>query len=127
MVKKIKPHQSLIVLSDYPRLDKNPLRINKSYIKDRSKRNHYDVLYPKDQAIIDTLNLYPNCHYLDITKDKTFADAPFYKDTIMYYDGGHLNVYGEKVYFNNTGHEVMNLIDSIWNNPLELEEVLIHK
>ena len=114
LVKKIRPDQSLIVLANYPILGKHPLRHNRAFIKDHTKRNEYEEEYPVTQSILDIIKSHPNCYYLDLSKTKTFADIPFYNDTLMYSDKHHLNSFGQKVYFKNTGHEVMNFIDSIY-------------
>ena len=113
-VNKLKPDQTLIFLSDYPELDKNPIRINKSYIKDLTLDQHYEIKNLDAKKIIRIITSHPNCYYLDLSQEKTFADAPFYKDTLMYYDQNHISQYGQKIYFDNTNEEAWVLLDSIF-------------
>lgn len=35
-----------------------------------------------------------NVYFYHLSQSKVFKNVPFYKDTLMYYNSSHLNVYG---------------------------------
>lgn len=63
------------------------------------------------------LNSHPNAHFLDLTNTEgyknTFKDAPYYNDTVMYYDENHINQYGIIAYARETEKDFMHKLDSI--------------
>mgnify|MGYP003623817422 CR=1 FL=1 len=54
-----------------------------------------------------------NFHYLDLSDSKAFDNAPYYNDTLMYYDVDHLNIYGSKVYAKFSGDKLGRLIEEL--------------
>lgn len=114
MIRNLKTDQSFILFADFPRIDKNPIKINKGIIRDPSKDNFYKVEFPKvSMQIIKLIKSTPNCYYLDLTNSKAFVNVPFYNDTVMYYDEAHLNMYGAKVYAEDTEDKFVNLLNNI--------------
>lgn len=93
-VKGINGKKKVFVLSDYPLINKNPLRMNRDYIK-QNNRDNYEITF---RSIPDTIrkicNKYPWVKVIDIQYDRANIDYPFYRDTLMYYDDAHLNEYG---------------------------------
>jgi len=113
-ISNLKPNQSLIILSDYPSVSKNPVRENKSIVKNQKRNQNYDIGFRQiSPKILEIIKSKPNCYYLNLAKNKVFDDAPFYRDTLMYYDRGHLNAYGTKVYVENTGEEFMRTLNTL--------------
>ena len=113
LLKHLKPRQYFILLSDFPTLDKNPAKINRDIIKNRTKDQSYKINFAVSEDIINLVESYPNTYYLDLSKSKAFENAPFYNDTLMYYDQGHLNIFGSKIYAKETGYRFMNVLNEI--------------
>ncbi|MEN5058411.1 acyltransferase family protein [Sphingobacterium kitahiroshimense] len=91
--------QRLIVLEDYPGVDKNPVRINKSIVRRAAIKQQYKVVQTKiSPQIRQIIAADSRATYLDLTDNKIFEDVPFYRDSLLYYDKSHLNEYGAKVY-----------------------------
>ncbi|MDM1355963.1 acyltransferase family protein [Myroides marinus] len=87
----------VVLLNDFPVLDKNPIRIEKSSIKSRGIHD-YKVTYnhvSKEMKRLRENNEYFD--YIDINYEDYKLTLPFENDTIMYYDSDHLNVYGSEV------------------------------
>lgn len=100
----LREDQYVILLADFPTLDKNPIRVNRGILKSESKKRDYTLNYDKPpKEIIEYINSHSNFRYLDISKSKAFDNAPYYKDTIMYYDDGHLNELGSLAYADHSG------------------------
>lgn len=114
LINNLKPNQHFILVSDFPAIDKNPIRVNRGIVKNKSRNNDYKVQYPNHPTqIINLVESSQNCHYLDLSNSKIFKDIPFYKDTVMYYDRGHLNIYGTKVYAQDTEKKFMKLFSNL--------------
>lgn len=110
-VKHLKDDQKVIFLQDFPSVDKNPVRINRSILKNKELKHIFSINRTEiHKDILDGIENNPNCMYLKLGDSEVFDDAPFYKDTLMYYDKGHLNVYGARVYANATEESFMNAI-----------------
>lgn len=106
--------QNLIIISDFPVLDKNPIRLNRGIIKDKSKKSNITItLAPIPADIIQLSKKYPNLHILDISDSFAFKTVPYFNDTIMYYDRSHLNTYGLAKYAQYSGEKFIALLDSI--------------
>lgn len=112
MFKNLKKHQKVLVLSDYPSVDKNPVRLNKSFIKDKANPQGYQITYKEtDPKIMELIDSNPNIRYIDFSKfTDFFYDAPFYNDTLIYYDKSHLNHFGSVKYAKYSGSEFMKIL-----------------
>ena len=89
-------NQKLVLISGFPTLDKNPLRINNYFVK---QSNYEFTLKPRlenEQIIRRIMKGKDNVYFYDIAKSKIFNTAPYVNDTIAYYDSGHLNTYGSE-------------------------------
>jgi peptidoglycan/LPS O-acetylase OafA/YrhL len=114
IAKNLKPGQQLLLITPFPILDKNPLQVNRSIIKDYDKKQDYVKMYrSKDQDSTWLATKYSNVHFLNLSRDKVFKTAPFYNDTIMYYDKNHINIYGSVLLAKSSEAQFMRLIDSI--------------
>ncbi|NDV69020.1 acyltransferase family protein [Dysgonomonas sp. 25] len=110
----INNNQHIILLADFPTLDRNPIRVNRGVLRNSEKNAKFEIKYDKPpKELLDYMNKYPNFHFLDISDSPAFKDSPYYQDTIMYYDAGHLNIYGSLTYAKYSGHQLSELIDSI--------------
>lgn len=102
-IESLEDSKKLVILADYPTLDKNPVRINRGYL--RSNDHKYKLIYTSlENSILKITSQKSNVKYIDFSKnDKLFKDAPFFNDTLMYYDHTHLNEYGAEKYYQFTG------------------------
>ncbi|MGV6945056.1 acyltransferase family protein [Sphingobacterium kyonggiense] len=92
---KLNTNQRVLVLADFPVIDKNPVKLNKGIVKDLNRKQKYIITKNKiDSELYEIFNNANNVKYVDMSNSKVFMDIPFYNDTLMYYDRGHLNIYG---------------------------------
>ena len=113
LIAKLRTNQHLILISDYPKLDENPVRKYRSVVKKtgfRLEKIKFPIMPYGVQEIIDKN---PNVHYLDIKNKQFFKNAPYYNDTLMYYDEGHLNHFGSVQYAKFEGNKTAELINKI--------------
>ncbi|GEN72341.1 acyltransferase family protein [Chryseobacterium lathyri] len=104
--------QTVIVLPDYPTPDNNPIRINRDFIKNPDSNYKYKIGYKRLPARIKkVLERYKNVHVINIDFRSKLKDIPFNRDTLMYYDKGHLNLYGTEVVSKEFDEEFMNGIN----------------
>ncbi|WP_448636326.1 SGNH hydrolase domain-containing protein [Pedobacter panaciterrae] len=114
LIDGLKSNQSLIVLSDYPSVNKNPVRENRGVVKNPNRNQNYEISFKTmSPQILKIINANSNCYYLNLGKSRVFENAPFYRDTLMYYDKGHLNAYGSRVYAENTENEFMETLNTL--------------
>lgn len=111
LINNLKNSQKLLVLEDFPTLDKNPVRFNRAIVKDEEIEQVYKLNYnPLNNEIEDLLNSTNKTKYLKLSSSKVFENAPFFQDSLMYYDQGHLNEYGSKVFALDTKNQFLNAI-----------------
>ena len=91
----MKQNKKLLIINSFPTLeDVNILKINKGYINKIGKleKNTSDSLsFLKIRQLASESK---NVLVYDLSKSQLFKNAPFYKDTLIYYDSNHLNHYG---------------------------------
>lgn len=114
LIENLRSNQKFILISDFPSIDKHPIRVNRGIVKNKLRNNNYKIQYAYPPTrIIDFMKSRSNCYYLDLSHSKAFNDIPFYNDTVIYYDKGHLNLYGSKIYAKETEKEFMKLFRKI--------------
>lgn len=94
-IKDLDKSKKVIILSDYPTFNTNPIRKTRSIVLE----NNYNF---ELQAKIKTLPDYvqevikdnDNVYLLNIDYAPFIDKLPYISDTIAYYDEGHLNAYG---------------------------------
>lgn len=91
---KIKPHQKLILVSTFPTVDKNPIKLNNGF----KKVNSYHFIKTNNEKnrmlLYEVTKRYPNVFVYDVAKSNIFDNAPYINDTVAYFDGLHLNHFG---------------------------------
>ena len=94
--KSLRPNQKLIILANFPSLDKNPLKVNRGIVKVSNADNDYNLKVKKfPSEMRDIANRYPNIFLMDDVDFSLYrSELPFYNDTVMYYDEHHLNIHG---------------------------------
>lgn len=94
MADTLKPDQKLIVFGTFPSVDRDPVKINRDFVKKTSKK--FKVIFREDNkaALKKLAATNKNVYFYDLSKSKVFKNAPFYKDTLMYYNRTHINDYG---------------------------------
>ena len=109
---ELKFNQKVLVISDYPSLEVNPVRINRSYLKNPDR--NYSFKKKQDKIAPELLELINSNDKVRLVRLETqidfFRDAPFYNDTLIYYDSNHINYIGSLKYEKATGEEFMNYL-----------------
>lgn len=90
----LKPDQKLIVFSTFPSVDLDPVKINRDYIKRTSRTFKVKIREDNRAALKKLAAAHKNVYFYDLSKSKVFKNAPFYRDTLMYYNRTHINDYG---------------------------------
>jgi len=92
---EIRDDQILVVLSDFPVLDKHPLKMNRSIIRnDLRSINFKPVVNDIPDYVKKVVAKNSNVVIMSFEYDDFIEDIPFFNDTIMYYDKDHFNLYG---------------------------------
>ncbi|MCS4305687.1 acyltransferase family protein [Chryseobacterium sp. BIGb0232] len=94
IARNLKHDQKLVVFETYPTVDRDPIKINRDYIKRTSRKFVVTINKENRSALQKLAASHHNIYFYDLSKSKVFETAPFYKDTLMYYNRSHLNVYG---------------------------------
>lgn len=63
--------------------------------------------------IISLIDDEPKAHLYNINNKDFFKDAPFYNDTLMYYDESHINFYGSEKLALYEGEELSKLLKKL--------------
>lgn len=92
--KSLRPTQKLVLLKTFPIYKENPLRISYSVRKTKD----YSFTKVDDRCsreFVDRMDSsYSNVVAYDLAKSNIFSTPIYYKDTVAYYDGSHINTYG---------------------------------
>lgn len=92
---QIEDDQILVILGDFPVLNKNPLKINRGIVKNNNRPFRAEAVINDVPDFVKRIaKKNKNVVIMTFNYDKLIDDIPFYNDTIMYYDEGHLNLYG---------------------------------
>jgi peptidoglycan/LPS O-acetylase OafA/YrhL len=114
--KKIRPNQSLVILTDYPALHQDPVRKYMSLVKPIDIKNEELLMPSIDIVTMRAIAKNKNFYLLDITDEKFFRSAPYFNDTLMYIDASHINIYGSKKLANFQGKKVADFLMRLKNN-----------
>lgn len=102
---KNNPDKKIIFIAPFPRLNKNPIRINRGYKMDRNKDNHYNVFYQEiPESVKKIIDNNSNAYMISIDFHK-LKGLPFRNGITMYYDEDHMNEYGTTILANEFGDE----------------------
>ena len=114
LLKEMRPDQSLILLSDFATLDSNPVRTYRSFRKPDDFSPPVLKKPVKSRAIDELLKGNGSSfHYFDLYAAEFYKTAPYYKDTLMYYDTGHLNFYGAESLADFKGEQFAKLVKTL--------------
>lgn len=94
VAQSLKPNQKLVVFNTFPAVDRDPVKINRDYLKKTSKKFKIIDNPINRNALKKFAATYKNVYFYDLSKSKVFKNAPFYKDTLIYYNRSHINYYG---------------------------------
>ena len=110
---KNNPDKKFIFIAPFPRLNKNPIRINRGYKMDENKDNHYNVSYQEiPESVKKIIDNNSNAYMISIDFHK-LEGLPFRKGITMYYDEDHMNEYGTTILANEFGDEFYKELKSI--------------
>ncbi|WP_103905555.1 acyltransferase family protein [Sphingobacterium lactis] len=113
-IKQLGPNQKVIILQDFPVLKKFPMRQNRGQYK-IAEFDQNDVVFDQKlpSYVIKTINDKKQVYYLTFDFSKLGHDWPYYENKIMYFDGGHLNLYGINALYDNTKGESITQLKKI--------------
>jgi peptidoglycan/LPS O-acetylase OafA/YrhL len=90
----LRPDQKLVVFNTFPSINRDPVKVNRDYIK-RTSASFKIIGKEKNKLALEKFAAtYKNVYLYDLSKGEIFKSIPFYKDTLMYYNASHLNTYG---------------------------------
>lgn len=113
VIYKLRANQHLIVVSDFPKLDRNPVRAYRS-IKKTEDFQPQKISFPAmPNGVQKLIDAHVNVHYLNLQNKEFFKNAPYYNDTLMYYDESHINYYGSVQYAKYEGYKLAELIKKL--------------
>ncbi|GAA3706746.1 acyltransferase family protein [Oceanisphaera sediminis] len=94
-----KPETKFFVISQEPRLSRNPLRARRFEYLGFNSVVEVNPSYKKANHILeDKCGQYVNLSLLDLTGLKVFELPPFYQGDMVYYDEHHINEVASKIY-----------------------------
>ncbi len=91
LAKALKPNQQLVLINSYPIVDRNPVRINHGFVKNSDYKFKVTPNTHSLHTIDSIARVNKNVLIWDISKASIYNDAPYYKDTLIYYDDRHIN------------------------------------
>lgn len=110
----MRPNQALVVLRQYAVASCNPLRVYWDVVKHRDVDvSIAEVRPPLGEGVQALARREKNVAVVDLWRNRDFPDWPFCNDTLMYYDEGHLNVYGSEKYFEESGHRLAEVLHEV--------------
>ncbi|WP_128330486.1 acyltransferase family protein [Apibacter sp. HY039] len=118
---QISDKQDFIIISDFPSLDVDPIRKNRSVFHSKSRFIKTDKKQLKlPVELNEFIKNHSNFHYIDLSDSYVFNNNqfPYFNDTIMYYDKAHLNTYGATKYAKFSGQKFMINFNKIRNKVL---------
>ncbi|MCT3672007.1 acyltransferase [Elizabethkingia anophelis] len=116
IIESLRPDQKFILVKTFPILDRNPLRINRGIIKNSDYNFKIRDNIANNEAIEELKLKYPNIIVLDLSKSKVFDNAPYIRDTLIYYDDRHINKKGAIELAKSQAEEFGTILKRIINN-----------
>ena len=114
LINNLDSTQHLIIFLDYPSINANPVKINRTIVRDVNSDFEWQITIRDSPKYLKGIaEKYKNVHLLDFSKNEVFSEAPFYNDTVMYYDSGHLNKFGSQKYALATQEKFMSVLNQI--------------
>jgi len=96
LVESLEPEQRLVILGDYPTLDRNPIRATRDYLYTTDSEEIQVVQASEPQYVLDAIQKNPEqVLYLQFDFDSA-STLPYFNDTLGYYDENHLNTFGSR-------------------------------
>lgn len=96
---KVGNNQRVVVLSQVPNFEKNPLRAHRfDFLGLPVSFSRNERYLTANLAIKDVADRYPHVEYIDLSTLPLFDVAPMYKGQLIYFDEHHLNEIGSKIY-----------------------------
>lgn len=91
---ELSPTQSVVILEGFPGLEQDPVRKYISFTKPKDfvTEKLREPKIPKEVSRF--VKEHPQFYLWNIYNKEFFKEAPFYRDTLMYNDAGHINFYG---------------------------------
>jgi peptidoglycan/LPS O-acetylase OafA/YrhL len=92
-------NQKIVIISQVPRFEKNPLRAHRfDSLRISGSLPRDDLYLTANLKIKEVVDKYQHVGYIDLTKLPLFDVAPMYEGQLIYHDEQHLNEIGSKIY-----------------------------
>lgn len=96
LVESLEPEQRLVILGDYPQLDRNPIRATRDFTFNTHSKEIQIMKEVVPDYVREAIQNYPEqVLYLSFDFDQA-TTLPYFNDTLGYYDAGHLNAFGSR-------------------------------
>lgn len=96
LVESLEPGQRLVILGDYPQLDRNPIRATRDFIVNPHSEAIQVVKAVEPHYVQEAIQKYPDqVLYLQFDFNQA-TTLPYFNDTLGYYDASHLNAFGSR-------------------------------
>ena len=116
LIKNLKPDKKLILINSFAYVDKDPIRVNGSFVKTSDEK--FSVIYrTKNLPFLNSVANDKNVFVYDLGKSDWFKSAPYVNDTVMYYNATHLNTVGSKKLADNLDQDFMKFFEQIKKQP----------
>ncbi|MGQ8870473.1 acyltransferase family protein [Myroides sp. TSA_177.3] len=107
LVESLEPDQRMVILGDYPTLDRNPIRATRDYLYNDESMDIQVVHASEPQYVRDAIQKNPEqVLYWQFDFDRT-STLPYFNDTLGYYDEDHLNTFGSRKIGDRVGKDFM--------------------
>lgn len=110
---QLQPHQKLILISTFPTVDKNPLKLNNGIVKENSHQFLKIENNKNHLLLMQVAKKYQNVFVYDLAKSKIFAKAPYINDSVAYFDALHINQFGAQKLSQDLNQDFMKFFNAI--------------
>ena len=86
--------QNIVFFKTFPTIDGNPIRINRGITKKSDHEFSINHIPTVDSFLNTISSRKNNVHVFDLTKSSVYKEIPYKNDSVLYYNGNHLNMYG---------------------------------
>ena len=113
LASQLQPTQKLILISTFPTVDKNPIKLNNGIVKLNSHQ-FIKIENSKNKLLLqEVAKKYPNVFVYDVAKSTIFKNAPYVNDTVAYFDNLHINQFGAVKLAKDLDHDFVQFLNGV--------------
>ena len=113
LASQLQPTQKLILISTFPTIDKNPIKLNNGIVKLNSHQ-FIKIENSKNKLLLqEVAKKYPNVFVYDVAKSTIFKNAPYVNDTVAYFDNLHINHFGAVKLAKDLDHDFVQFLNGV--------------